>query len=111
MNSSHKIITPSTLSRRSLLKGAGAVAAATALPVARFAYGASNNETLKLALIGSGGRGSGACSQALSTSNLGPVKLVAMAEVHEERLTGALNNFKSKFADALDVPKERQYLG
>jgi myo-inositol 2-dehydrogenase / D-chiro-inositol 1-dehydrogenase len=111
MNSPSKIITPASLSRRTFLKSAGAVAAATALPVERFAFGASNNDTLKLALVGAGGRGSGACNQALNTTNLGPVKLVAMAEVHEDRLNGALNNFKKTHPDAVDVPKERQYLG
>jgi hypothetical protein len=94
MNSPSKIITPGSLSRRTFLRSAGAVAAASALPIERFAFGASNNDTLKLALVGAGGRGSGACNQALNTTNLGPVKLVAMAEVHEDRLTGALKNFQ-----------------
>ncbi|HET6406823.1 MAG TPA: Gfo/Idh/MocA family oxidoreductase, partial [Chthoniobacteraceae bacterium] len=111
MNSPSNIITPASLSRRTFLKSAGVAAAATALPVDRFAFGASNNDTLKLALVGAGGRGSGACNQALNTTNLGPVKLVAMAEVHEDRLTGALNNFKKAHPDAVDVPPERQYLG
>ena len=111
MNSPSKIITPASLSRRTFLKSAGVAAAASALPVERFAFGASNNDTLKLALVGAGGRGSGACNQALNTTNLGPIKLVAMAEVHEDRLTGALNNFQKAHPDAVDVPKERQYLG
>jgi predicted dehydrogenase len=111
MNSPSKIITPASLSRRTFLKSAGAVAAASALPIERFAFGASNNETIKLAAVGVGGRGSGAVSQALNTSNLGPIKLVAIAEVHQDRLDNALNNFKSKYGDAVDVPKERQFLG
>jgi predicted dehydrogenase len=111
MNSPSTIIKPASLSRRTFLKSAGAVAAATALPVERYAFGASNNDTLKLAAVGVGGRGSGAVSQALSTSNLGPVKLVAIAEVHEDQLNNALGNFKTKFGDAVDVPKERQFFG
>jgi len=111
MNSPSKIITPGSLSRRTFLRSAGAVAAASALPIERFAFGASNNDTLKIAAVGVGGRGSGAVSQALNTSNLGPVKLVAIAEVHEDRLNNALKNFKTKHEDAVDVPKERQFLG
>jgi myo-inositol 2-dehydrogenase / D-chiro-inositol 1-dehydrogenase len=103
-------IVPVTLSRRSFLKRAGAVAAVSALPIERFAH-AANNDTLKIAAIGVGGRGSGAVSQALNTSNLGPVKLVAIAEVHEDRLNGALKNFQAKHPESVDVPKERQFLG
>jgi len=66
---------------------------------------------LKLAAVGVGGRGSGAVSQALNTSNLGPIKLVAIAEVHQDRLDNALKNFQSKNPESVDVPKERQFLG
>src|SRR5262245_3749858 len=82
-------IKPVTLSRRSFLKTGSAIAAVSALPIERFAHGASNNDTLKLAWIGCGGRGAGAANQALNTSNLGPVKLVAMGDVHEDRLKSA----------------------
>src|SRR4030095_13768426 len=49
--------------------------------------------------------------QALNTSTLGPLKLVAIAEVHEDRLDNALKNFTKAHPDSVDVPKERQYLG
>lgn len=110
MNPPSKIV-PVTLPRRSFLKRAGAVAAVSALPVERFAFGASNNDTLKLAWIGCGGRGSGAANQALNTSNLGPVKLIAMADVHEDRLNSALANLQKTHPESVDVPKERQFLG
>jgi myo-inositol 2-dehydrogenase/D-chiro-inositol 1-dehydrogenase len=110
MNPPSKIV-PVTLSRRSFLKRTSAVAAVSALPVERFAFGAANNDTLKLALIGTGGRGSGACNQALNTSNLGPVKLVAVADVHEDRLQTSLKNLQKTHADRVDVPAERQFLG
>jgi len=50
----------------------------------RFALGASPGDTLRIALVGCGGRGSGAADQALSTS--GGVKLVAMADVFKDRM-------------------------
>ena len=67
-------------SRRDFLKGsagliAGAALASTLMP--RGAYAASD-DTIKIALIGCGGRGSGAASQALHTK--GPVKLIAVAD-------------------------------
>ena len=103
MNSPTQVVPPARLSRRSFLKRTAAVTAVSALPVERFAFGAANNDTLKLAAVGVGGRGSGAVSQALNTSNLGPIKLVAIAEVHQDRLDNALKNFQSKNPESVDV--------
>ncbi|MEY5010626.1 MAG: hypothetical protein RLZZ253_1765 [Verrucomicrobiota bacterium] len=108
------ILVPSLSRRHFLKRGSALVAGSTvlgSLAAERFALGASGNDTLKVALIGCGGRGSGAANQALSTYNIGPVKLVAMADVHEDRLTGALNNLQKNHADRIDVPKERQFIG
>ena len=80
MNSPSQFDSAARLSRRSFLRRSAAVTAVSALPIERFAFGAANNDVLKIAAVGVGGRGSGAVSQALNTSNLGPVKLVAIAE-------------------------------
>src|SRR5215468_9535887 len=53
------------------------------LSVERAAH-AAGSDTIKLALIGCGGRGSGAASQALSTD--GSIKLIAMADAFKDRL-------------------------
>ncbi len=115
MNKPNPIITPDTLTRRSFLQRGTAGLAGTALLGAlapeRFAFGASSNDTIKIALIGCGGRGSGAANQALSTYGLGPVKLVATADVHEDRMANALDNLSKSHADRVDVPKERQFFG
>ncbi len=107
------IITPYT--RRSFLRrsvGAlGAAAIAGALDPAKFAHGAATSEELKIALVGCGGRGSGAVLDAMSTLNQGPLKLVAVADVFEDRLKGAVNNFKTKHPKSVDVPQDRQFLG
>ena len=113
MNEPSRILTPSQLTRRSFLQRSSVATGAallSTLPVERFAHAAGSDE-LKLVLVGCGGRGSGAAGQALSTSNQGAVKLVAMADVHEDRLTSSLANLKKQHADAVDVPKERQFLG
>lgn len=115
MNNPSQIIHPSAFTRRSFIQrtsaAAGAAALVGALPIERFAHAASGTDELKVALIGCGGRGSGAAGQALSTSSLGPVKLVAMADIFEDRLQGSLNNLKQTHPSQVDVPKERQFLG
>ena len=100
-----------TFTRRHFLKGASTAVAVGALDISRFAHGAGANDELKVALIGCGGRGSGAANQALSTYNQGPIKLVAMGDVHEDRLTSSLSNLQKNHAERIDVPKERQFLG
>ena len=79
-------------SRRHFLKSTGQVAAAatTLAGLAIPRVHAATDDTLQVALIGCGGRGTGAAVNALSVKQ-GPVKLVAMADVFENRLEGSLN--------------------
>lgn len=85
------------------------VAALSALPVERFAHAASPGDTIKVALVGCGGRGSGAAEQALSTGE--SVKLVAVADIHKDRMTGALNDLKRKHKEKVEVSAENQFIG
>ena len=48
---------------------------------------AAGSDQLQIALVGCGGRGTGAAANAMSQS--GPPKLVAMADVFEHKLKGA----------------------
>jgi len=82
-------------------------ALAGSLGIARSAHAAGDDQ-IKIALIGCGGRGTGAASQALSTK--GDVKLVAMADAFKDRLDGSLGNLRS-FGGRVDVPAERQFVG
>jgi myo-inositol 2-dehydrogenase/D-chiro-inositol 1-dehydrogenase len=103
----------SILNRRGFLKSSSAAVAGAALAnlsIERFAHAASTDE-LKIALVGCGGRGTGAASQALNTHNQGPVKLVALADAFEDRLKGALNGLKKDHGDRVDVPADRQFVG
>jgi hypothetical protein len=79
-------ITRKNTSRRDFLKNTGRIAATSAVMagIAPRIYAGENN-TIKVVLIGCGGRGTGAASQALSVKN-GPMKLVALADVFESRL-------------------------
>ncbi len=103
--------TPSAASRREFLKHAGRIAGASALAgVAIPHVHAGESHTLQVALIGCGGRGTGAASNALSVKN-GPIKLVAMADVFERKLSGSYANLKRQHGDQVDVPPERRFLG
>jgi len=99
MNDSSQPQPPSAqaLNRRHFLRTtSGAVAGGAilgALPIDRFAHAASPSDTIRIGLIGCGGRGSGAAGQALATA--GDVKLVAMADAFKNQLDGALNQISS----------------
>ncbi len=115
MNDESRIITPAQLSRRSFLHRSGGVLGASALASvldpAKFAFGASGSDPVKIALVGCGGRGSGAAQQALSTFSQGPVKLVAMADVFEDRLSSAHTNLKTKHGERVEVAEENRFIG
>ncbi|MEX2026992.1 MAG: Gfo/Idh/MocA family oxidoreductase, partial [Pirellulaceae bacterium] len=100
-----------SLTRRELLVNTGRVAAVTALAgVAIPHVHAAQNETIQVALIGSGGRGTGAAREALSSKN-GPTKLVAMADVFETNLSNSYNAINAQHTDRVDVPPDRRYVG
>jgi predicted dehydrogenase len=103
--------TRKSTSRREFLKNTGRIAAASALAAGAVPriYAAENN-TIKVALIGCGGRGGGAASNALSVKN-GPMKLVAMADVFENRLTRCYRSLKDRHAKQVDVPEDRKFVG
>jgi predicted dehydrogenase len=85
---------------------AGAALAGATIP---FVHAAGDN-TIRLALIGCGGRGSGAAANAFDSPN-GPVKLVAMADFFENRLSNAHKTLAAKYAAQMDVPPERRFSG
>ena len=95
-------------SRRHFIKTA-AVASALAGVKIPFVH-ADNDDAIQIALVGCGGRGTGAAANALSVS--GPaLKLVAMADVSQAKLTNSLKTIKAEHAEKVDVPAERQFVG
>jgi predicted dehydrogenase len=98
--------------RREFIKTTGRIAAASALAgVALPSVHAAGSDLVQVALIGCGGRGTGAANDALSTSKLGPMKLVAMADVFEDRLNGSFDTLKRECGDNVDVPQDRKFIG
>lgn len=113
MNQKEKLPTPS-VTRRDFLKSASTAVAGGMLisgfpGIARANAGGGGADVLKLAVIGCGGRGTGAVAQALNTGK--DVKLVAMADAFQDRLDKSLKNLKNAHADQVDVPPERQFSG
>lgn len=77
--------------------------------IARAASGpVAGSDMLKLAVIGCGGRGTGAAAQALNTGN---VKLVAMADAFPDKITSSLEKLLAKHPNDIDVPQEHQFSG
>jgi len=92
-------------SRRRFLATGGKLAATTALAGAAVPHvHAAEDNTIRLALVGCGGRGSGAVGNAMSVPDSGPIKLYAMADVFEDRITRAHKALSKAFADRVDVP-------
>jgi len=115
--------------RREFLANTGRAAAGLALAgVVVPAVHAGEDNTIRLALIGCGGRGRGAVANAMSAGGLiledasgtdravgsaagGPIKLVAMADVQEKKLAASHKALSGSFGEAIDVPAERQFAG
>jgi len=97
--------------RREFIRRSGIVAASSALAgVAIPSVHAGEDNTIRLALIGCGGRGSGAVANALTVPK-GNAKLVAMADVFQQRIDGSLKSLAHEFGPAIDVPADRQFVG
>jgi predicted dehydrogenase len=107
-------------SRREFVKQTGLLAggllAAPFLSQANYFSGA--NDVIKIALVGCGGRGTGAATQALSTKQ--NVKLVAMCDAFRDNLDNSYNALISdenndpagaKVKSRVDVPEENKFTG
>lgn len=114
MNNSQNSQDQSPLNRRGFVKTSGAALAggalAATLPIGKGVFAASDDK-LKIALIGCGGRGSGAAAQALTTSDQGPVELVAMADAFSDRLDSSLRNLQAQHGDKVKVTEETKFIG
>lgn len=98
-------------SRRQFLQATGGLAAATMLSGFRFPdVHPGGSDQIQVALVGCGGRGGGAAVNAMSVKSV-PVKLVAMADVFQDRLDSCHGNLINDFSKTMDVPKERQFIG
>jgi predicted dehydrogenase len=105
-------VSTQSTSRRHFLKTSGVVAAGSALAATAIPRThAAEDNTIRLALIGCGGRGSGAVANAFNTSGMGPIKLFAMADVFADRLERSEKALTARYPDQVDVPADRKFVG
>src|SRR5947209_6319641 len=103
---------PSTVTtRREFLKTSALVGSALAAPaiLPSKLFAKENSDTLKVGLIGCGGRGSGAADQALNADK--NVVLTAMADAFEDRLQTSLKNLQTKQAEKVKVTADKCFVG
>ena len=100
---------PGKTTRRDFLKRSAAGAAAfTALSAARGAH-AAGEETIRIGMIGCGGRCSGAAAQSMKA---GPyVKLVAMNDIFDTRLLASRKNLQAQFPGQVAVDDDHCFAG
>jgi predicted dehydrogenase len=72
-------------------------------------FAGTASDTLKVGLIGCGGRGSGAANEALNADK--NVTLTAMGDAFEDRLQGALKNLQAAHPDKVKVAPENCFVG
>jgi predicted dehydrogenase len=102
---------PESTTRREFISQSGKIAAGAALAgIAIPHVHAAEDNTIRLALIGCGGRGSGAVRDAFDAKG-GPLKLTVMADLFEDRLTKTHKNLTTAFGDRIDVPPDRRFFG
>lgn len=99
--------------RREFLKSSSIVVAgaglAATLGFARQVHANQTDDTVRLALIGCGGRGGGAVVDAMSTGN--NIKLVAMADAFKDRLDSKHADLKKALGDRIAVDDDHKFVG
>ncbi|MDR0328472.1 MAG: Gfo/Idh/MocA family oxidoreductase [Planctomycetaceae bacterium] len=96
-------------SRRAFIKQSGVLAAGAVFASLPNVHAAENN-TINIALVGCGGRGGGAVMNAMNPAN-GPTKLVATADVFEDRVVNLTKSLNEELGDRAGVPPERTFRG
>jgi predicted dehydrogenase len=103
----------SSSSRRDFLKTTGLVAAASAVSQAAVPLvHAGESHLIQVALVGCGGRGTGAAANALATKS-GPINLVAMADVFEHKLKSSYHELHKDYCccEQLAVDEDKKFIG
>jgi myo-inositol 2-dehydrogenase/D-chiro-inositol 1-dehydrogenase len=98
------------MSRRQLLSATATAASVAALTAGIQANAhAAGTDTMRIGLIGCGGRGTGAAVQALNACKR--ARLVAMGDAFQDRLEESHKAISESHSDRVDVPRERRFVG
>jgi predicted dehydrogenase len=107
-----KSINKSNVNRRQFLKQGCSLATGAAVlgSIAPVAFAGEDN-TIRLALLGCGGRGTGAVGDALSVPKAGPIKLYATADLIDAKMERSIKSLKKRFPGKIDVTEDRKFRG
>ena len=86
-----------------------ATTSAAAIAAATHSLDAKYSDTIKVAMVGCGGRGTGAASQNLTTDK--GLRLIAMADISQDQLEKSLGVLKKKHPEQVDVSTANQFIG
>ena len=96
-------------SRRDFLKASSLAAAGTALLSVNEGAHAAASDTLKIALIGCGGRGTGAAYDNLNGCE--GTQIIAVADAFEDNAKNTADRLRKDKADRVDLPEDRVFWG
>jgi len=91
------------------MSSSAALAAAMATSVVSSGVFAAQDNTIKIGLIGCGGRGGGAAINALGADS--HTKLVALGDMFKDKLEAKLKDLKAAAPKQVDVPEENRFAG
>ncbi|NGM61370.1 Gfo/Idh/MocA family oxidoreductase [Sphingobacterium sp. SGG-5] len=94
-------------SRRSFIRSSSMLLGG--LPLISMQVGAINDKTIRVGLVGCGGRGNGAAMQALAADP--QVKIIALGDIFPDQLMRSLTLLQRKDTARVDVPEKRQFIG
>lgn len=98
------------LKRRDFIKTSSIITGATVVASAPISsVFAAGSDVIKVALIGCGGRGTGAAFDAMESGQ--NIKIVALADAFQDAVDKAYENLSKKYGDKIDVPDSRRYVG
>lgn len=99
------------VTRRDFVRTSAAVSAAAALSPMAYAARRQDAQTIRVGVIGCGGRGTGAAVNAMQAHPA--VNIIAMADIFADRLTGSHANLKGQepFKDRVQVPEAHLFSG
>ena len=111
MESTNPPASPALSSRRDFIKSSTKTAAGLSVlsGITIPHVFAQEDSTIRVALVGCGGRGTGAASNSMGVKQ--PTKLVAMADVMQNRLDSSFNALSAKHPDRFSVSADAKFIG
>lgn len=99
------------ITRRDFVKRSSVAAAGVSaglMASGNYAY-AGGTDTIRIGLVGCGGRGTGAANDCVQSSD--GVELIAMADLFQDRMEESKEQLKERLGDSYKVDQERTFLG